>query len=150
MDHFKGVRPIVAKRLGKVQSYLDPLENAVDLRLALARHDVGIRQRLQSLGKHGPDLTQLFKLYEDMAKTGKWDDARIDAEGNAPQPTAERFRASANNPAVSGAHSRHGGPGSKLPKATPVTAQEAAPVLLLAYRKYLLDRASSINLRSLL
>ncbi|MBX6743396.1 MAG: hypothetical protein IRY87_15285 [Acetobacteraceae bacterium] len=127
----------------------DPLANAVDLALALARYDHGSRDRLQALGIEGPTLTSLFRLYEDMTKVERWDDDRVDREGDAKAPVAKRFRGTVNNPFHSGAASRHGGPGSSPMAQTPVTLAEAAPVILKAYHRYLLARAASMDLAKL-
>lgn len=127
----------------------NPLDNMVDRALALARHDRGSRERLKALGIEGPTLTSLFRLYEDMAKIGRWDDARIDREGGATSSLAERFRGTVNNPLHSGAASRHGGPGSKPMSKPAVTLNEAGPVILKAYRSYLTARADQVGLEQL-
>lgn len=127
----------------------DPLKSMVDFCLALARYDQGSRERLQALGIEGPTYTSLFRLYEDMTKIQKWNDARIDQEGGASHSIATRFRATVNNPFHSGAASRHGGPGSPPMSQPPVNLREAGPVLLRAYARYLVARSAQINLRSL-
>ena len=102
--------------------------------IALSRHRPEFRWSLQNLGDTGLTAVNLFRLVDDMKKTLKMTNHDIDAAGNAAQPITNRFSATVNNPALSGAASRHGGLGQSKSPVVPIKTREAAPVILMAYR----------------
>ncbi|MHB8286058.1 MAG: hypothetical protein ACYDD1_15470 [Caulobacteraceae bacterium] len=140
---------VLSRPRRKLPSWENPLDDNVELAMALARHDLGVRHRLQALGISGVTMPTLFLLHDDMAKVAKWSNDDIDKYGEADTPVAQRFQATVNNPTASGPQSRHGGPGTKPSKAAPASLAEARPVILKAYGRYLMKRADDIGLAQL-
>jgi hypothetical protein len=144
-------RTLVAKAPGTRKKFRDPTKLWPDYAWALAAHDPLVLERLKGLGRYGLTYGELFKLYEDLRAAG-WSDQFIDSTGGATAASSvsSRLRATANNPTVSGAASRHGGVGTPPSRLPPVSEADAAPVLLKAYRHLLAIRGAAINLDALL
>lgn len=144
-------RNLVAQAPGMRRTFRSPTKYWPDYAWALAAHDSNVCERLRGLGHYGITYVELFKLYEDLKAAG-WSDQVIDSVGAAPANgnVTSRLRATANNPTVSGSASRHGGPGTAAPRSAPISVEDAAPVLLKAYRQLLATKGAAINLDELI
>ena len=113
----------------------------VDSAIFLARNDEALQHRLQSLGRHGPTGAELYKLCEFMKAQLGWGPDAVDREGQAPSGGfTERFRGTINNPALTSIDGRHGGAGNTKPmKRSPVFAEDAAPVIVLAFAQAIIE-----------
>ena len=122
----------------------DPFCNFTSTMIFLAKHDDISKGMLQFIGYNGITWISLYALM-DFMKTNGWDNARIAKEAVKTESEVKRFAHTANNFAAIGPFARHGDLGHQAPKIA-MTLEEAANLVFPAVKKFLLERAHSINL----
>jgi hypothetical protein len=109
----------------------------------LARHDEPTRGCLLCLGYSGVNFVSLYQCLEFMGQVSK-----RAALGVCKVPTTEleRFQYTANNFCASGPAGRHGGPGGRSPRHTPMKETEAHELLLPVIRAFVKEREKCVDI----
>lgn len=119
----------------------DPLTRS----LFLARYDDVARAILKYTAVQGLTYLTLY-AFRDWMKDDDWSDQRIAKEAGWTAARLRDFTNTANNSAYLGPYCRHGGTKAAPPK-RPMPLTEADEGMRQAIRKFLLQRASDIDLR---